>query len=345
MSRLVLPGSRVSVPVSLSASESQNLLAVGFENGLVLLQRGDINRERGIKQKVLLEESAATAGGQSSVTGLSFKTLGKAAYLFVSTTSAVYSFDVTVKDKEKKSGLDSLGCERGLAIPVDNLSDAHFVTGRNDAVYCYTPESRGQCYAFDGRKAALHYFRNYLVVVSVDGSGGGGSSGAKTSPTSVVPQGANQLSHSQVKHVLTVFDVANKFVAFTAPVKPVKALLSEWGLLFAITEDNRLFQLTEKDIQAKLDLLFKKNFYDIAVKIAKSQQYDEDGLVDIFKQYGDHLYTKGDYSSAIDNYGRHDYFYFYHIKLFFVHTRVLREVSSCRDPLKGVQILQGQAEQ
>ena len=299
MSRLVLPGSRVSVPVSLSASESQNLLAVGFENGVVLLQRGDINRERGIKQKVLLEEPA-TAGGQSPVTGLSFKTLGKAAYLFVSTTSAIYSYDVTVKDKEKKSSLDSLGCEKGLAIPVDNLSDAHFMTGRNDAVYCYTPESRGQCYAFDGRKAALHYFRNYLVVVSVDG--GGGSGGPRTSPTSVGQQGGP----SQVKHVLTVFDVANKFVAFTAPVKPVKALLSEWGLLFAITEDNRLFQLTEKDIQAKLDLLFKKNFYDIAVKIAKSQQYDEDGLVDIFKQYGDHLYTKGDYSTAIDNYGRHD---------------------------------------
>ena len=315
MSRLVLPGSRVSVPVSLSASESQNLLAVGFENGLVLLQRGDIIRERGIKQKVLLEESAA-AGELSSVTGLSFKSLGKAAYLFISTASAIYSYDVTVKDKEKKSSLDSLGCERGLAIPVDNLADAHFITGRNDAVYCYTPESRGQCYAFDGRKAALHYFRNYLVVVSVDGGGGGSSAvgGAKSSPTSIVQQGSDELSQSQVKHVLTVFDVANKFVAFTAPVKPVKALLSEWGLLFAITEDNRLFQLTEKDIQAKLNLLFKKNFYDIAVKIAKSQQYDEDGLVDIFKQYGDHLYTKGDYSSAIDNYGRHNSTRFSHRK-------------------------------
>ena len=64
--------------------------------------------------------------------------------------------------------------------------------------------------------------------------------------------------------------------------------------------------MVEKDKQSKLELLFKKNFYDIAVKIAKSQQYDEDGLVDIFKQYGDHLYTKGDYSTAIDNYGRHD---------------------------------------
>ena len=61
----------------------------------------------------------------------------------------------------------------------------------------------------------------------------------------------------------------------------------------------RLIQLTEKDIQSKLDLLFKKNIYDVAVKIAKSQQYDADGIVDIFRQYGDHLYAKGDYTGAI----------------------------------------------
>ena len=65
---------------------------------------------------------------------------------------------------------------------------------------------------------------------------------------------------------------------------------------------SRLFQLTEKDIQTKLDLLFKKNFYDVAVKVAEMHHYDEDGLVDIFRQYGDHLYAKSDFSSAIDNY-------------------------------------------
>ena len=36
--------------------------------------------------------------------------------------------------------------------------------------------------------------------------------------------------------------------------------------------------------------------------LAKSQQYDEDGLMDIFTQYGDHLYDKGDHDGAIDQY-------------------------------------------
>lgn len=36
--------------------------------------------------------------------------------------------------------------------------------------------------------------------------------------------------------------------------------------------------------------------------LAKSQQYDQDGLIDIFTQYGDHLYKKGDHDGAIDQY-------------------------------------------
>ena len=52
----------------------------------------------------------------------------------------------------------------------------------------------------------------------------------------------------------------------------------------------------------KLSMLFKKNFYDVAIKIAKNQQVDSEGLVDIFRQYGDHLYNKGDTAGAIEQY-------------------------------------------
>ena len=132
--------------------------------------------------------------------------------------------------------------------------------------------------------------RSYLAVVTTAGGGNWEKDDADDGSAAVVD-----------RHILTVFDVANKFVALAAPVRPVRALVSEWGLLFAITMDNRLVQLTEKDIQSKLDMLFKRNFYDVAVKIAKSQQYDADGIVDIFRQYGDHLYSKGDYAGAIGN--------------------------------------------
>ena len=36
--------------------------------------------------------------------------------------------------------------------------------------------------------------------------------------------------------------------------------------------------------------------------LAQSQQYDQDGVIDIFRQYGDHLYMKGDHDGAIAQY-------------------------------------------
>ena len=181
-----------------------------------------------------------------------------------------------------------------MSVRVDSLSDTHFITGRKDAVYFYSLDGRGQCCAIEGDKSALAWFRNYLVVATIDNSQSQ-SYQKQSSPT-------NEME-SDSKHVLTIFDVQNKYIAYTAPLKPIKAITTEWGTLFAITEgDGKIYQLTEKDIQTKLDLLFKKNFYDVAIKIAKSNQYDSYGLVDIFRQYGDHLYSKADYSGAIDNY-------------------------------------------
>jgi hypothetical protein len=177
---------------------------------------------------------------------------------------------------------------------VDSLSDTHFITGRNDAVYFYSLDGRGQCCAIEGEKSALAWFRNYLVVSTVD---------TNQHQTLQKPNNMSSEPESDTKHTLTIFDVQNKYIAYTAPFKPIKAITTEWGTLFAITEgDNKVYQLTEKDIQTKLDLLFKKNFYDVAIKIAKSNQYDSYGLVDIFRQYGDHLYSKADYSGAIENY-------------------------------------------
>ena len=49
-------------------------------------------------------------------------------------------------------------------------------------------------------------------------------------------------------------------------------------------------------------LLFYASHFTLCFRIAKSQHYDSEGLIDIFRQYGDHLYTKGDHNAAIEQY-------------------------------------------
>ncbi len=97
---------------------------------------------------------------------------------------------------------------------------------------------------------------------------------------------------------VTVYDTRNKFQAFMAGFEDVYTVLSEWGSLFVVCADGKVraqgtfvtmqvFQLVEKDYQTKLDMLFKKHLYDIAINVARSQADGEnsESLVEIYTQY------------------------------------------------------------
>lgn len=66
---------------------------------------------------------------------------------------------------------------------------------------------------------------------------------------------------------VTIFDVHNKFIAFTAPLPNAEQIISEWGTLLILTKDKVIHQLVEKDLHSKLDILFKKNLYDVAIRL------------------------------------------------------------------------------
>ncbi|XP_059475193.1 vacuolar protein sorting-associated protein 11 homolog [Neocloeon triangulifer] len=262
------------------AVHQNHLLAVGFSDGTVLLQRGEVGRERSLKQVVLRD-------GANSVSGLAFRITARAPFLFVATTVSVLLYNIANKDKEQRIQLDSAGCELSCCVATDCIPECNFIIGRSDAIYCYTTEGRGPCYAIEGKKKLLQISRTYLVVVAEDKNKAVGSSSDE-----------NAISCETV----TVLDLQNKFLVFTAPAREVQAVLSEWGYFLVLTAGNNLLGLMEKDVQSKLAMLFKKNLYDVAIRIAKSHHYGPDGLSDIFRQFGDHLYNKGDHSGAIEQY-------------------------------------------
>lgn len=172
------------------------------------------------------------------------------------------------------------------SVLAESVQESHFMIARNDAIYCYTIDGRGPCYAVDGEKVMIEWFRSYLVIISKN--------------IRALPNMNNQ--NTKQTHTITILDIQNKFTVFSASLNEVKALFNEWGGFYILDCDNNVYLLDEKDLQSKLSLLFKKNLYDVAIRIAKSQQYDSDGLVDIFRQYGDHLYSKGDHAGAIEQY-------------------------------------------
>lgn len=260
-----------AVPVSAFAcTEDLSQIAVGLCNGqLVLIRGSDVSRDRSPKQKLL------ASGGDSPVTGLVWRLVDEQPVLYVVTQTSVCSYWTSAKERDKRLELDNKGAEIGCVAQSD---EGDVVIARDEAVYFYMPESLGACFGFEGRKRSVLWFRSYLVTVTDAGSLPGGS--------------------------ISVYDLKNKFVAYTEAklASSIQHVVAEWGSLFVICADGSMLQLEEKDTQTKLDTLFKKNLYTSAINLARSQQTDGAVVVDIYRKYGDHLHSKGDYDGAMQQY-------------------------------------------
>lgn len=257
-------------PTALGVSENGQHLAIGFERGNLTLYFGDISREK-------TKSIKNVTFGNTAIKGIVFKQVaGKIIHMFACSDSGVYLYTIHARDKEMKNILDTVNANiitSCYCLQTTVNSDGYFMVGRDDAIFCYTPEGRAPCYAFDGRKLLIRWFRSHLLMV--------------TCPV--------RDSNTQTA-TLTVIDVTNRFIVFTAQIEAISSVFVEFGTCFILTKSKQMYSLDEKDLQSKLNSLYKKNMFDTAVKIAKSSQYDDEGLSEIFKNYADHLYSKGNFA-------------------------------------------------
>uniref|UniRef100_A0A3P8YJ81 Vacuolar protein sorting-associated protein 11 homolog n=1 Tax=Esox lucius TaxID=8010 RepID=A0A3P8YJ81_ESOLU len=264
-----IPGNKPTEVSCLSVHENLNFMAIGFTDGSVVLTKGDITRDRHSKTLTLHE-------GTCPITGLAFRQQGKVTHLFIATLEKVHCYTLSVKEYPKLE-LDTHGCALRCSALTDPSQDSQFIVAGDDCVYLYQPDERGPCFAFDGHKLLAHWHREQLSQI---------------------------LSRPSEKQILTIYDLDNKFIAYSASFDYIIDVLAEWGSFYILTRDGKMFVLQEKDTQTKLEMLFKKNLFVMAINLAKSQHLDSDGLSEIFRQYGDHLYIKGDHDGAIQQYIR-----------------------------------------
>lgn len=275
-----LVGNKVLHVTCIAVHENFCQLAIGFEDGSIIVYKGDITNSRHSKSRVIHED-------KYPITGLAFQQWGANIVLFATTTESVISINLSSKDS-KMELLHDVGTNSYCSGISDVSQDNQFVIANYEALYLYHPEGRGPCFAFEGDKKLVCWFRGYLVVVSKEAK-------------KLLPRNPAGNASVAVKDLLSLYDITNKFIAYSAPFNDIIAVLGEWGSLHIILRDGTFFQLEEKDTQTKLETLFRKNMYDMAIALAKSQHYS-DGLIEIFRQYGDHLYGKGSHDAAIQQY-------------------------------------------
>ena len=273
--KLALPRAAVTC---LTAAEDLSVILVGLQSGSVIVVQGDVQNNKAT-MRVL------TSAHQTPVVCLGLHTsLGDAgtagrggtpnkersSALMVVTTSHILCFHNL--EQARMEVIDEQGCPPGAATYTD---EGLIFVGRQEAVYCFSKEGRGGTYAFEGEKSLLLHMRGYLLVVSQDRTNA---------------------------HTVTIYDLRNRLIAFAGKVGNVSLAVAEWGSVVLIGADGRLHRLTERDTLEKLDLLYKRNLYPLAVALAQSAQLDDGYIVDIQRKYGDHLYAKGDYSGAMSQY-------------------------------------------
>ena len=285
-------------------NEEMTALALGLDDGRVLLYSGvdlrSTSRRSTLRPAVL---SPGRGDARGTITHLAFSKKEeyagnasaadlRALSLFVVTTNGVISYLHVDASAASSPGteLDGRGCGVGCSTLTD---DDELIVGQDEAIFFYKTEDRGQCYVFEGRKGQLASFGRHLLISSEDSVAGG-----------------------RAGHSVTIYDLRSKFIALQFQVPPrlgesgvsrtdkVEFIARQWDRVIIVTASRQVWELIEMDIELKLENLYRKHLYELAISLANSSNYDHGDIARIFCRYGDHLCTKGDYDNAITQYIR-----------------------------------------
>eukprot|EP00850_Spirogloea_muscicola_P019645 SM000195S05292 [mRNA] locus=s195:175118:179324:- [translate_table: standard] len=174
------------------------------------------------------------------------------------------------------------------------------VVGRDEAVYFYGRDGRGPCLAFEGPKRRVASFRGYLLTVK-----SAAAAAAAVGVSQRAPDAADGGSGATVCDELNIYDLKNKLVVYAAPVTgQVAHVLCEWGAVVVVLTDGSAMWVAEKDVATKLEMLFRKNLYSVAMNLIGGGAVDAGAAADVARRYADHLYAKQDYGEAMVQYAK-----------------------------------------
>ncbi|KAI2895459.1 hypothetical protein CBS63078_8584 [Aspergillus niger] len=277
-------------PVSaFAALDDLSQVAVGFANGSVTIIRGDLIHDRGARQRIVFES-------EEPITGLVVQS-GPVSTLYISTTNRILALVISGRGQGQPARvLDDMGCAVGCLSLDRDTGDV--LVAREDAIYTYGPHGRGPSYAFESRKDSITTFKDYVALVCPPRD-------TTAKPDTLRNMGVGQADDIFKTTTFTLLDTDLKFIAHSESlVSSVKNIFVEWGDLFLLTTDGKLYRYREKSLQQKLEILYQRNLYILAINLAQKTGVDTLQQNAIYRKYGDFLYQRGDYDTAMQQYLR-----------------------------------------
>lgn len=266
--------------------------------------RGDLINDRGAKQRTVFDS-------EEPITGVEFRE-GPSTTLYLATTGRILTLTITGRGQgQPPKNLEDIGCGVGC-MTADKIT-GDIIVVRDDAIYTYGVNGRGPSFAYEGPKQLVSIFGDYIALV--------------TPPREATPTKMSTLRRLVGRpdslfdaSTFTLLDTDIGFVAYTeAMVSKVKALFVEWGDLFLLTLDGKvslkyviakqrdiltkqLFRYHEKTLQQKLEILYQRDLYVMAINLAQKAGVGATQRNVILRKYGDYLHKKGDYDTAMQQY-------------------------------------------
>jgi tetratricopeptide (TPR) repeat protein len=171
------------------------------------------------------------------------------------------------------------------------------VVARSDAIYYYGQHGRGPPYTYEGEKKMISVFKDYVAIVAPPKS----NAMPRSNPLRTFGIGAADDVFNTSS--FTLLNTELRFVAHQEQLtSQVKAVISEWGDLFVFTLDGKIFRYHEKPFAQKLDILYQRNLYVLAINLAQKAGLDSSQQNIILRKFGDYLYSKQDYDTAMQQY-------------------------------------------
>ncbi|KAL1234574.1 Vacuolar protein sorting-associated protein [Trichinella spiralis] len=263
------PGNRPVKVTSVAVDSSGQLMVVGFEDSSILLYRGDVCKEKQPKSQLIRDGS--TCASEGSIVGMELcDHSSQAVILYVVTTRFTFSFTISFKEKDITKTvleMEGLHMRRCWALAGEELKNQK----RWLSNFSWKQKNSSLSWSLLDRRSEL----------SVN----------------------NEINDDKV--TLTVYDMQNSFIAYEASFPDISEVFIAWNFIFILCmESGKLFRLKEMSIESQLDILFRKNLFDLAIKVSERNNVSKRELSNIYQFYGDYFYKKRDYSNALKQYMR-----------------------------------------
>jgi hypothetical protein len=182
----------------------------------------------------------------------------------------------------------NIGCTAGCAVLTQSELDGEqqFVVANSTGVFSYVGEDKRLALAIEGDKLAVHWWFNYLITVTKQNR-----RTAINRPQSDILKHLTANQTTAELQTLAVYDTNPQLTAYSVGIPRIQCVLNEWGYIHILTGQGELHRLIEKDLHSRLHILFRKNCYQLALQLAKKNRTSKQGMAEIFKQFGDHLYA------------------------------------------------------